>query len=61
MILISFQFSEMRNKKAPCLNRQSAELSCSFLIFRFIVGFGTLKNRLPWFHWAVPSATLDKV
>ena len=26
-----------------------------------LVGFGTLKNRLPWFHRAVPSTTLDKV
>lgn len=25
------------------------------------VGFGTLRSRLPWFHWAVPSTTLDKV
>ena len=24
------------------------------------VGFGTLQCRLPWFHRAVPSATLDK-
>ena len=23
-------------------------------------GFGTLQCRLPWFHRAVPSATLDK-
>jgi hypothetical protein len=24
------------------------------------VGIGTLQCRLPWFHRAVPSATLDK-
>ena len=24
------------------------------------VGIGTLQSRLPWLHWAVPSATLDK-
>ena len=32
---VLLSFPEIRNKKAPCLNRQSAELSCPFLIFRF--------------------------
>ena len=34
---------------------------CSSSSFDSFVGFGTLPCRLPWFHRADPSTTLDKV
>ena len=46
-------------KIAPHLSKDERGTITS--AFSILVGFGTLQCRLPWFHRAVPSTTLDKV
>ena len=46
-------------KIAPHLSKDECGTITS--AFSILVGFGTLQCRLPWFHRAVPSTTLDKV
>jgi len=54
----SFDGSCIQN--APHLSKDERGIITSAL--SKLVGFGTLrKGRLPWFHRAVPSTTLDKV
>lgn len=57
-----FLFPFKRRKKIGAFRRRNAQKGRAFLAPHLSVsaGFGTLQCRLPWFHRAVPSATLDK-